>query len=84
MKKIVAAAGIAAAALVGSVAAAAPRPPRPRTRAPPRPGRLGACELGLLQAAARQQIDYSTLADQAAGPIYADLPAGSYLSSAPW
>ena len=36
--------------------------------------------LGLLQAAAAKQIDYSTLADPTAGPIFADLPEGSYLS----
>jgi hypothetical protein len=36
--------------------------------------------LGLLQAAAQRSIDYSTLADPADGPIYADLPAGSFLS----
>ena len=36
--------------------------------------------LGLLQAAAQRQVDYSTLADPVAGPIFADLPAGSYLS----
>jgi hypothetical protein len=36
--------------------------------------------LGLLQAAAQKQIDYSTLADPKNGPIFADLPAGSYLS----
>jgi hypothetical protein len=37
-------------------------------------------DLGLLQAAARKQIDYSTLADPVNGPIFADLPEGSYLS----
>ena len=37
-------------------------------------------DLGLLQAAATKQIDYSTLADPTAGPIFADLPEGSYLS----
>jgi hypothetical protein len=37
-------------------------------------------ELGLLQAAARKQIDYSTLADPVTGPIFAELPAGSFLS----
>ena len=36
--------------------------------------------LGLLQAAAQKKIDYSTLADPVNGPIFADLPAGSYLS----
>ena len=37
-------------------------------------------ELGLLRAAAQKQIDYSTLADPVNGPIFADLPEGSYLS----
>jgi hypothetical protein len=59
----------------------------PATAAPANPG--AACaqagiatlkELGLLQAAARKQIDYSTLADPLTGPIFADLPAGSFLS----
>jgi hypothetical protein len=36
--------------------------------------------LDLLQAAAGKQIDYSTLADPDNGPIFADLPQGSYLS----
>ena len=36
--------------------------------------------LGLLQAAAQRTIDYSTLADPDIGPIYADLPEGSFLS----
>ena len=37
-------------------------------------------DLGLLQAAAQKKIDYSTLADPTDGPIFADLPEGSYLS----
>lgn len=37
-------------------------------------------ELGLLQAAAQKKIDYSTLADPVNGPIFAELPEGSYLS----
>lgn len=36
--------------------------------------------LGLLQAAAQKQVDYSTLADADDGPIFADLPEGSNLS----
>ena len=35
--------------------------------------------LGLLQAAAQKQIDYSTLANPTTGPIYTTLPEGSYL-----
>lgn len=37
-------------------------------------------DLGLLQAAAQKKIDYSTLADPTSGPIFADLPEGSYFS----
>ena len=33
-----------------------------------------------LQAAAKQKIDYSLLADSENGPIFEDLPEGSYLS----
>ena len=33
--------------------------------------------LGLLQAAAAKQVDYSRLADPLAGPIFTTLPAGS-------
>jgi len=36
--------------------------------------------LGLFDAATKKQIDYSTLADQDTGPIFADLPEGSNLS----
>jgi len=36
-------------------------------------------DLGLFQAAAQGQIDYSTLADPVEGPIFAALPEGSYL-----
>src|SRR4030095_7330349 len=36
--------------------------------------------LGLLQAAAQKQLDYSTLADPTTGPIFTTLPEGSYLS----
>lgn len=53
------------------------------------PSAKGACvqaglgtlkDLGLLQAAAQKQIDYSTLSDAETGPIFADLPEGSFLS----
>ena len=82
MKKIVATAGIAAAVLAGTVAAAAPASAAPANEgAACVQAGLGTLKsLGLLQAAAQKQIDYSTLADPVAGPIYADLPAGSYLS----
>jgi hypothetical protein len=53
------------------------------------PGGKGGCvqaglgtlkSLGLLRAAAQKRVDYSTLADPVAGPIFAELPAGSFLS----
>lgn len=80
MWKKIAVATAAVAVGVGLTAA-------PATAAPANPG--AACvqagigtlkDLGLLQAAAQKQIDYSTLADPVAGPIFADLPEGSYLS----
>jgi hypothetical protein len=36
--------------------------------------------LGLLQAAAAKQVDYSRLADPLAGPIFTTLPTGSNFS----
>jgi hypothetical protein len=83
IKKAMAAGGITIAALAASLAVAAPA----SAQAPSNAG--AACtqagigtlkDLDLLQAAAQKGIDYSSLADQAAGPIYAELPAGSYLS----
>lgn len=73
--------GVGAVALTAGLAAA------PAAAAPPNDG--AACvqagigtlkELGLLQAAAQKEIDYSTLADPVAGPIFAELPEGSFLS----
>ena len=77
-------AGVVALALGATVAVAAP------ASAAPAPANQGAAcvqaglstlkSLGLLQAAARKQLDYSTLANPATGPIYTTLPEGSYLS----
>lgn len=81
MKKTVAAA-VLALAMTGTTLASA-------GAAQAAPNAKGACvqagigtlkSLGLLQAAARQEIDYSTLADAESGPIFADLPEGTYLS----
>jgi hypothetical protein len=56
---------------------------------PANPGAGGQCvqagiatldSLGKLQDAAKKQIDYSELADAQNGPIFADLPEGSFLS----
>ena len=82
MKKLLTAAALTVAAAAGTGLVAS-------GTAQAAPGAKGACvqagigtlkDLGLLQAAAQQQIDYSTLADPESGPIFADLPAGSNLS----
>ena len=80
MKKVVIAIAVTVVALgLGSALAAKPS----------NPGAGGACvqaglgtlkSLGLLEAAAQKQIDYSTLADPVDGPIFLDLPEGSFLS----
>jgi hypothetical protein len=77
-------AGMVALALGAALAVAAP------ASAAPAPRNQGAAcvqaglgtlkSLGLLQAAAQKQLDYSTLANPATGPIYTTLPEGSYLS----
>jgi hypothetical protein len=77
-------AGVVALALGATLAVAAP------ASAAPAPANQGAAcvqaglstlkSLGLLQAAARKQLDYSTLANPTTGPIYTTLPQGSYLS----
>ena len=82
MKKLIRFAAAASAASTLAFAASA----GPANAAP---GGNGACvragigtlaDLGLLKAAAQKQIDYSTLADPVAGPIFAVLPEGSFLS----
>ena len=84
MRKLVTGAGIAAVAVAATLASAMPASaadtPRNQGAACVQAGLGTLKSLGLLQAAAQQQIDYSTLADPATGPIFADLPAGSYLS----
>ena len=79
--KTMAAVGVAAAATAMSLAAGAPASAAPSAGAACAQAGLGTLKsLGLMQAAASRSIDYSTLADPDDGPIYADLPAGSYLS----
>ncbi|MBY8875722.1 hypothetical protein K7640_28225 [Micromonospora sp. PLK6-60] len=75
-------AGAVAAAFVASLAVAAPASAAPvNAGAACAQAGLGTLKsLGLLQAAAQRKIDYSTLADPVNGPIFAALPAGSYLS----
>ena len=82
MKRILAIAGVATAVLAGTVAGAAPASAAPADEgAACVQAGLGTLKsLGLLQAAAQRQVDYSTLADPVNGPIFAELPAGSYLS----
>ena len=81
MRKLMYASGLAAA-FVASLAVAAPASAAPANAgAACTQAGLGTLKsLGLLQAAAQRKIDYSTLADPVKGPIYANLPAGSYLS----
>ncbi|MEO8107768.1 MAG: hypothetical protein ABI720_10675 [Actinomycetes bacterium] len=79
MKKTLALAG--AVAFAASVGMAAPAQASSNAGANCAQAGIGTLkDLGLLQAAAQKQIDYSTLADAEAGPIFADLPEGSNLS----
>jgi hypothetical protein len=86
MRKLVAStrAGAVAVAVAATVAVAPPASavdtPRNRGAACVQAGLGTLKSLGLLKAAAQQQIDYSTLADPATGPIFTTLPEGSYLS----
>jgi hypothetical protein len=82
MRKLVTGAGVVAVSLAATLAVSAPASAEPRNEG-------AACiqagldtlkSLGLLQAAAQKQIDYSTLADPTAGPIFTTLPEGSFLS----
>jgi hypothetical protein len=84
MRTMLMSAGAVVAAAATSVILAAPasaaEAPRNDGAACVQAGISTLKSLGLLQAAAQQKIDYSTLADPVNGPIYAALPAGSYLS----
>jgi hypothetical protein len=86
MKKLVAGtrAGVVAVALAATLAAAAPasaaETPRNQGAACVQAGLGTLKSLGLFQAAAQKQIDYSTLANPTTGPIFTTLPKGSYLS----
>jgi hypothetical protein len=74
--------GVTVAALAASLAVAAPASAAPSNEgaACAQAGISTLKSLGLLNAAAQRKIDYSTLADPQSGPIFADLPTGSYLS----
>ena len=77
-------AGIVALALGATLAVAAPasaaETPANQGAACVQAGLSTLKSLGLLQAAAQKQLDYSTLADPTTGPIFTTLPEGSYLS----
>ena len=77
-------AGVVALALGAALAVAAPasaaEAPANQGVACVQAGLSTLKSLGLLQAAAQKQLDYSTLANPTTGPIYTTLPAGSYLS----
>jgi hypothetical protein len=77
-------AGVVALALGATLAVAAPasaaEAPRSQGAACVQAGLGTLKSLGLLQAAASKQLDYSTLANPTTGPIYTTLPEGSYLS----
>jgi hypothetical protein len=76
--------GVVALALAATVVVAAPawaaEAPRNEGAACVQAGLSTLKSLGLLQAAAHKQLDYSTLANPTTGPIYTTLPEGSYLS----
>ena len=77
-------AGVVALALAATVVVATPasaaEAPRNQGAACVQAGLSTLKSLGLLQAAASKQLDYSSLANPATGPIYTTLPEGSYLS----
>ena len=81
MRKLVTGAGVAVA-VAATLASATPASATPNNEGAAciQAGLATLKSLDLLQAAAQQKIDYSTLADPVNGPIFADLPAGSYLS----
>jgi hypothetical protein len=82
MRRWLATGGVVAAALASTVAVASPASASPSNQGASctQAGLDTLKSLGLLQAAAQRKIDYSTLADPTSGPIFADLPSGSYLS----
>jgi hypothetical protein len=77
-------AGVIAVVLAATVAVAGPasaaEAPRNEGAACVQAGLRTLKSLGLLQAAAQKQLDYSTLANLTTGPIFTTLPEGSYLS----
>jgi hypothetical protein len=80
MRKLLAGTGVVAVALAAAAPASAADDPRNQGAACVQAGLSTLKSLGLLQAAASKQLDYSTLANPTTGPIYTTLPEGSYLS----
>jgi hypothetical protein len=80
MRKLVAGAGVIAVAATLAVATPAAATPSNEGAACIQAGLATLKTLGLLQDAAQKKIDYSMLADPVSGPIFADLPTGTYLS----
>ena len=82
MRKLLAGtrAGVVAVALAVAAPASAAEGPRNQGAACVQAGLSTLKSLGLLQAAAQKQVDYSTLATPTTGPIFTTLPTGSYLS----
>ena len=84
MRKLFAGAGAVVAGLAATLTVASPASaadtPRNQGAACIQAGLSTLKSLGLLQAAAQQQVDYSTLASPTTGPIFTTLPTGSYLS----
>jgi hypothetical protein len=76
--------GVGLVAIAASLAVASPASaagtPRNEGAACVQAGIQTLKSLGLFQAAAQKKIDYSTLANPVSGPIFADLPPGSFLS----
>ncbi|MDH3308168.1 MAG: hypothetical protein OEO77_11700 [Acidimicrobiia bacterium] len=68
-----------AALAVGLMAAPALAAPRTPDTDCLRAGQAVLRDLGAFSAAARGQVDYSAFADEVNGPIFADLPEGSFL-----
>lgn len=76
---LIAAVALAMSALFGASAAEA-RPSQAASGSCVQAGIGTLQSLGLLQAAAQKKVDYSTLADPEAGPIFLDLEEGAFLS----
>jgi hypothetical protein len=82
------AAGAGALALAGGVALVAPAAAAPKDMSKPmndgaycvQQGIGTLKSLGALQAAAQGKVDYSAFADATTGPIFLDMPEGTFLS----